>query len=188
MNVRKNIDYTDMYAALDKAIAVQRSQMELYYEIGKAIIARPEKGAAVAAAEYIAEHYPGQKGFSPRNVRRMRDFCATYGLDEDILASAMQIGWTQNVVILEADLTVEEKYWYIRAAKEFCWSKPELMESISNSAHKHTVLEDCGSEGSSDNVRNDREILTVVSLIVCSLVSVLPFISRKPAFPIPMRY
>lgn len=42
---------------------------------GRAVWRRTEKGAAVAAAAYLREQYPDIQGFSPRNLRRMRDFC-----------------------------------------------------------------------------------------------------------------
>ena len=47
MNIRKNIDYSEMYEILDMLMALQLSQMELYCEIGKAVSQRTEKGAAV---------------------------------------------------------------------------------------------------------------------------------------------
>ena len=53
MNIRKNIDYTDLYEALDGLMARQLPQMELYCEIGKAVCRRTEKGAAVMASEYL---------------------------------------------------------------------------------------------------------------------------------------
>ena len=58
MNIRKEIDYSTMHTALDFAVAQNLPQMEMYCEIGKAICARPEKGAAVAAASYLSERYP----------------------------------------------------------------------------------------------------------------------------------
>ena len=79
MNIRKNIDYTQLYAAIDSAMeAAEKKQMELYCEIGKAVCQRSEKGAAVAAAAYLSEHNPDAQGFSPRNLRRMRDFYRAY--------------------------------------------------------------------------------------------------------------
>lgn len=42
---------------------------------GRAVWRRTEKGAAVAAAAYLREQYPDIQGFSPRNLRRMCDFC-----------------------------------------------------------------------------------------------------------------
>ena len=57
MNIRKDIDYSEMYAELDKAMAADITQMELYCEIGKAVCRRTEKGAAVAAAAYLSRQY-----------------------------------------------------------------------------------------------------------------------------------
>ena len=114
MNVRKQVDYSAMFMALDALIAAGLPQMKLYCEIGRVISGRPEKGAAVMAAEYLHDAYPDISGFSPRNLRRMREFYRAYEAAPEILAEAMTIGWTQNVVILEAYLTLQEKSWYIR--------------------------------------------------------------------------
>ena len=78
MNIRKSVDYTELFAALCSAVSEKRSQMELYCEIGRLINSRKEKGAAVAAAGYLTDHYPEATGFSPRNLRRMREFYRTY--------------------------------------------------------------------------------------------------------------
>ncbi len=141
MNIRKSIDYSSMYAALDKLMAENLPQMELYREIGKLISVRPEKGAAAAASEYLQKAYPDASGFSPRSLRRMRDFYRLYGNNADLLNLAMQIGWTQNIVILEADLTMEERAWYLRAAAQFLWSKSELISQINASAHLNLELD-----------------------------------------------
>ena len=117
MNVRKPVDYSAMFAALDALIAADLPQMELYVKIGRLVSSRPEKGAAVAAAEYLCNAYPDASGFSPRNLRRMREFFCTYENVPMVLDEAMTIGWTQNVVILEAELTVQERMWYIRAVR-----------------------------------------------------------------------
>lgn len=140
MNIRKNIDYRDMYTALDYAMASEMEQMELYCAICKAISLRPEKGAAVAAAKYLTERYPDVHGFSPRNVRRMRDFYRAYENHPALLTLALQIGWTQNVVIMEADLNMELREWYLRAVKQLGWSKAELAENIADNAHAKIVL------------------------------------------------
>ena len=78
MNIRKAVDYSTMFATLESVMKADLPQMELYCEIGKAVCAHSEKGAAVAAAEFIKEQYPDMTGFSPRNVRRMRDFWQLY--------------------------------------------------------------------------------------------------------------
>lgn len=136
MNIRKNIDYGDMYAAIDKAMARDIPQMELYCEIGKAVCTRIEKGAAVAAAEYLKSRYPDVRGFSPRNLRRMRDFYRMYENEPTLLALAMELNWTHNVVIMEADLTMVEREWYLKITQQFKWSKYVLMEKVTARVHE----------------------------------------------------
>ena len=141
MNVRKNIDYSTMYARIDIAMQAELSQMKRYFTIGQAVAERPDKGAAVAAAEYIHRKWPNAKGYSPRNLRRMRELYREYGVCPEAITQAEQIGWTQNVVILEAELDLQERLWYMRAARQFGWSKLELIEMIENAAHTEIVLD-----------------------------------------------
>lgn len=140
MNVRKNIDYSEMYEVLNNLMAQQLPQMELYCEIGKAVCRRKEKGAAVIASEYINKNYPDAKGFSPRSLRRMRDFYRTYENHPALLRCAMELGWIQNIVIMEAELTMELREWYMKAVKQFDWSKTELIANIAAHAHENIVL------------------------------------------------
>ena len=65
MNIRKPTDYGSMYVALDQLMETTMPQVELYFEIGRVICARSEKGAAVAASEYLQATYPDATGFSP---------------------------------------------------------------------------------------------------------------------------
>ena len=116
MNVRKPVDYGTMYRELTAILAQNLPQMEEVYAIGKLINQRPEKGAAVAAAEFLQANFPDRTGFSPRNVRRMRVFCKTYENDQTLLRLAMKIGWTLNVLIMEAKLSRLQKRFYIYKA------------------------------------------------------------------------
>lgn len=141
MNVRKPTDYSALFAALDALAAANLPQMELYCEIGRLVSGRTEKGAAVAAAEYLHSAYPDASGFSPRNLRRMRDFYRAYADTPEVMEAAMAVGWTQNIVILEAELTTQERVWYIRAVRRFGWSKAELQRQIGAGAHAGNALD-----------------------------------------------
>ncbi len=124
MNVRKPVDYGTMYRELTAILAQNLPQMIEIYAIGKVISQRPEKGAAVAAAEFLQANFPARAGFSPRNVRRMRDFYRAYENDQTLLRLALKIGWTLNVmIIMEAGLTRDARRWYLEQARERQWSK-----------------------------------------------------------------
>ena len=142
MNIRKPADYSDMFSELDNLMAAQHSQMELYCEIGRLVSGRAEKGAAVAASEYLQMTYPDAEGFSPRNLRRMRAFYAAYEESPEIMQLAMSLGWTQNVAILERCSSNEERAWYIRAVLRFGWKKAKLLEAIESQAWLHSSLDE----------------------------------------------
>ena len=129
-----------MYEALDMLMAMQLPQMELYCVIGKTVCQRTEKGAAVMASEYLNNKYPDVKGFSPRSLRRMRDFYRTYENHSALLSRAMKLGWIQNVVIIPADPIMDLREWYMKAAEQFGWSKTELIANIAANAHENVVL------------------------------------------------
>ena len=142
MNIRKPADYVTMFTTLDTLMAAQLPQMELYCEIGRVVSGRAEKGAAVAASEYLQAAYPTAEGFSPRNLRRMRAFYAAYEKTPEIMRLAMRLGWTQNVAILEGCGSSEERAWYIRAALRFGWKKAKLLESIKTQAWRNSSLDE----------------------------------------------
>ena len=57
-----------------------------------------------------------------------------------MLCRAVKLGWIQNVVIMEADLSMELREWYMKAAKQLVWSKTELIANIAANAHENIVL------------------------------------------------
>ena len=142
MNIRKPADYSVLFSELDKLIAAQLPQMELYCEIGRLVSGRSEKGAAVAASEYLQAAYPAAEGFSPRNLRRMRAFYAAYEESPEIMQLAMSLGWTQNVAILERCGSNEERMCYIQAVLHFGWKKGKLLEAIDSQAWLHSSLDE----------------------------------------------
>ena len=141
MNIRKPTDYATMFAALDKLMAAQLPQMELYCEIGRVVSGRCEKGAAVAASEYLQAAYPTAEGFSPRNLRRMRAFYEAYEESPEIMRLAMNLGWTRNVAILERCDSSEERAWYIRVVLHFGWKKAKLLAAIESQAWLYSSLD-----------------------------------------------
>ena len=153
MNIRKAVDYSTMFATLESVMKADLPQMELYCEIGRVVSGRVEKGAAVAASEYLQAAYPAAEGFSPRNLRRMRDFYRMYGNMPELLAEAMRLNWTQNVVIMEAGLTMDKKCWYIRKAAKSGLSKTELLRMIERAEHSEIALGE--NEDTCYTVEND---------------------------------
>ena len=142
MNIRKPTDYSILFSELDRLMAEQLSQMNLYCEIGRLVSSKAEKGAAVVASEHLRAAHPAADGFSPRNLRRMRAFYAAYEESPEIMRLAMNLGWTQNVAILERCSSNEERAWYIRAVLRFGWKKAKLLEAIESQTWLYSSLDE----------------------------------------------
>ena len=59
-------------------------------------------------------------------------FCKTYENDQTLLRLAMKIGWTLNVVIMEAELTKAQRLSCLQRAASKKLSKKKLLEIILN--------------------------------------------------------
>ncbi|MFI3255759.1 MAG: DUF1016 N-terminal domain-containing protein [Eubacteriales bacterium] len=113
-----------------------QSLMNLYSTIGK-FIAKEENSSFVAElAKEITKKCASLKGFSARNLRRMRDFHVTYSGDDVLLAEAKTIGWTQNTVIMERCDSLEEMAFYVALVQKQGLSKSELISEIASNAYE----------------------------------------------------
>ena len=78
----------------------------------------------------IKETYPITKGFSTRNLRRMRDFYLTFENTPQLLSKTLNLSWTQNTVILEYIENPEDRAFYIDLAIQKSLSKSALINAI----------------------------------------------------------
>ena len=54
----------------------------------------------------------------------------------------MKIGWTLNVVIMESELTMDARCWYLQKANVGGLSKAELLRMIESAAHLEISLDE----------------------------------------------
>ena len=97
--------------------AVNTELVSLYWEIGRYISAKLEaavwgEGVVDRLAEHLARTLPGQRGFTRRNLFRMRQFYEVYAGDEKVSALLTQLPWTHNLIILGQAKRAEEREFY----------------------------------------------------------------------------
>ena len=85
--------------------------------------------------------YPDVVGFLPQ-FAPYAGIYAAYGASPEIMQQAMELGWTQNVAILERCGSNEERAWYIRAVLRFGWKKAKLLEAIESQVWLHSSLDE----------------------------------------------
>lgn len=69
-----------------------RALLELYTRIGQCICRQGEKAFIPHLAEMLADRFPSLKGFSLRNLRRMRDFYRTYENNPALMSRTQSLG------------------------------------------------------------------------------------------------
>jgi len=119
--------------------AVNTVLVEHYWELGAYIsgkIATAEWGDGVVEelAADLARRYPGVRGYTRRNLFRMRQFFEAYRGQEKVSPLVTQLPWTHHLIILGEAKPVETREFYILAAIKERWSKRELDRQIRSGA------------------------------------------------------
>ena len=119
--------------------------IDLYWNIGQYISEKIEAsdwgdGVVKQLADYIAQNAPEAKGFSDKNLWRMKQFSETYkGADEKLSPLVRQISWTNNLIILSRTKTIEEKEFYLKECIEERLSKRELNRQIDSALYERSI-------------------------------------------------
>ena len=101
--------------------AVDSELVGLYWRIGQYISAKLAaavwgEGVVDHLAQHLACTIPGQRGFTRRNLFRMRQFYETCSVDKKVTALLIQLPWTHNLIILTQSKRPEEREFYLRMA------------------------------------------------------------------------
>lgn len=125
--------------------AVNTTLIELYWQIGEHIsrkIAASEWGDGVVEqlARYLARTQPGLRGFTRRNLFRMRQFFEAYAGNEFVSPLVTQLPWTHHLIILSQSKRAEEREFYLRLASQEKWSKRQLERQFKAALFERTVL------------------------------------------------
>jgi predicted nuclease of restriction endonuclease-like (RecB) superfamily len=117
--------------------------IDLYWRIGKTISHKVAqagwgKGVVVELAHYIAQSDPDIKGFSDKNLWRMKQFYEAYGEDEKLSSLARELPWSHNLAIFSRCKTSEERAFYLTLAAKEKYTFRELDRQISASFFERT--------------------------------------------------
>jgi predicted nuclease of restriction endonuclease-like (RecB) superfamily len=125
--------------------AVNSALIGLYWEVG-AMISRKIEASAWGAgvvdelAAFIARKNPGLRGFTRRNLFRMRQFYEAYGNDVIVSPLVAQLPWSHHLIILGQSKRPEEREFYIRLAVREQWSRRELERQFRTALFERAVL------------------------------------------------
>jgi predicted nuclease of restriction endonuclease-like (RecB) superfamily len=163
MNVKLEIEKTDkelenqfnevlqsIYSAKNNAYkSINKELINLYWQIGEYISKKVTaklwgKSVVKNLAKYIQQKQPHLKGYSQRNLWRMKQFYEVYKDNEKLPTLLAQISWSHNVSIISRCKTVEEREFYIRLIIKEKLSFRELERQINTSSFERVMIADEG--------------------------------------------
>lgn len=122
------------------------SLIDLYWRVGKYIsdkIAVSEWGDGVVKqlSDYIERNSPETKGFSDKNLWRMKQFYETYkGVDEKLSTLLRQISWSNNLAIMSRCKTQEERLFYLNLCIHDHLSFRQLDRQIDSALYERSKI------------------------------------------------
>jgi predicted nuclease of restriction endonuclease-like (RecB) superfamily len=125
--------------------AVNAELINLFWNIGEYIskkIAQSEWGDSVVAelANFIQTQEPEIKGFSDKNIWRMKQFYETYKDFPKLSTVLREISWSHNLAIFSRSKSAEEREFYLKLAIQESYSFRELERQISASLFERTMI------------------------------------------------
>lgn len=153
--IKHSDDINVQFAEITQLISNARNQVlrlantaliDLYWNVGHYIsdrIASAEWGDGVVPqlAKYISKTAPDLKGFSDKNLWRMKQFYETYSSEPKLLPLVREISWTNNLVLLSRTHSVEEKLFYLTKCIEERYSKRELERQINSALYERSLTD-----------------------------------------------
>lgn len=125
--------------------AVNTELIDLYWKVGEYISQRLESeewGLSVVdeLSNYLLINEPTLKGFSNKNIWRMKQFYQQYKDYPNLSTLLREISWSHNLAIFSRCKSIEEKEFYLKITKEENYSFRELERQISSSLFERTML------------------------------------------------
>lgn len=130
----------------ENAIRVVNTELiNLYWNVGEYIskkIEQSEWGDSVVTelAKFIQINEPEIKGFSNKNIWRMKQFYESYKDFPKLSPLVREISWTNNLLVFSRCKSIEEKEFYLKLVTQENYSKRELDRQISASLFERTMI------------------------------------------------
>jgi len=124
--------------------SLTQHQLALNFEIGKLIVkSQKDQGWGKSIVDDLSKDInkvvAGVTGYSPQNLWRMRQFYLEYKGKPELLKLALQIPWSQNLLIISKVSEEEQRRYYLESTIKMGWSRAVLLNQIKANAYEHHI-------------------------------------------------
>lgn len=142
-------DFLEIYNLINKAklntwYQINSNIISLYLEIGKYICGKVNTGGwgqstVEELSNYIQKRDNSIKGFSPRNIWRMKQFYEAYK-DQKVSTMLTETSWSNHLHILSKAKNTEERLFYLKLASKHRYSSRDFARIIDSSTFERAMI------------------------------------------------
>lgn len=116
--------------------------INLYYKLGKIINDNSKWGDKFIETLEIELKldFPNIKGFSSRNLQRMKKFYLEYKDNEILPPAVAKLPWTHNIMLIDKIKDKNKRFWYANEAANGNWSKIVLDHQIDMGLYERKAI------------------------------------------------
>ena len=123
---------------------INHELIDLYWNLGRLLAKKIladgwGKSTIKELAEFIKKQDPTLKGFSDKNLWRMRQFYEIYSTNEKLSTLSRELSWSHNCTLISRCKTQEERLFYLQKTLEEKYSVRELDRQISRSLYQRQL-------------------------------------------------
>jgi len=127
-------------------LSVNRAMIELYFDIGRDIVAKQEslgwgKSVVEQMAKDLQSEFGKRSGYSSANLWRMRIFYLTYQDSPNLAQLVREIPWSHNITIFQKCKERDEQEYYIQTTIEQGWTRDLLHHHIKTKLFQRDRIE-----------------------------------------------
>ena len=124
---------------------VNTELINLYWQVGQYISERTAndnwgKSVVVQLAAFIAKNEPNTRGFSDKNLWRMKQFFEEYQNKTQFHALIQQVNWTNNLLIFSKTKSDDEKVFYLALVIKERLDSRTLERHLNSAYYERTML------------------------------------------------
>ncbi len=143
-------DFNELYKMIVQAKTkifhkINQSLIKLYWSVGQFVSQKVDnagwgKSVVEELAHYLSSKAPNSKGFSARNIWRMKQFFEMYQAHENLSAILTEITWTNHLHIMSKTKSLEEKEFYLKLAMKQHYSERDFARIIDSGTYERTII------------------------------------------------
>lgn len=149
-SIKNDTGFTEIYRIITDTKSevwhqINKAIIQLYWEIGKYVTTKVQndgwgKSTVEDLSNFILSKDPSIKGFSARNIWRMKQFYETWDDNEEMSALLTEITWSNHLHILSKTKSPEERLFYLKLAAKNRYSERDFAKMIDSSTFERTML------------------------------------------------